>query len=260
MECRPDPFTLVEKEGSLGESGFRSRACLHDWHCMVPWPRQIMQISRAGVPRCGFETKEPGSGASMSTGNPRPCLQACAAPPALVGWPWAMGGARSWKGSEDFTVQGPKGTGKGGNPGSLPGGSEFLERMGGAESPAGAVGDGSPAPRPAHRWETGTKREALPAAAAGDTASSAPASASPRASAEVLTVGKGPLVRQWTSRRSPRYALQPRSPAVRGGRGVPEVAPTCDPGARGGTHPPPPTRLPSLPRLSPRGAWHSAAA
>lgn len=180
----------------MGESGFGSRACLHDWHCLVPWPRQIMQISRAGVPRCGFETKEPGSGASMSTGNPKPCLHACAAPPALVGWPWAMGGARSWKGSEDFTVQGPKGTGKGGNPGSLPGGSEFLERMGGAESPAGAAGDGSPAPRPAHLWETGTEREALPAAAAGDTASSAPASASPRASAEVLTMGKGPLVRQ----------------------------------------------------------------
>lgn len=85
---------------------------------------------------------------------------------------------------------------EGGNPGSLPGGSEFLERMGGAESPAGAAGGGSPAPRPAHLWETGTEREALPAAAAGDTASSAPASASPRASAEVLTVGKGPLVRQ----------------------------------------------------------------
>lgn len=172
----------------------------------------------------------------------------------------AEGGARSRKGPED-TVQGPKGTGVGGNPGSLPGGSEFLEGMGGAESPAGATGCGSPAPPPAHLWETEAVREARPAPAAGGTASSAPASASPAASAEVLTVGKEPLVRpSWEDLRkvpSPRatVTVPGRPRGVGGGRDVPEVAPTCDPGARGGA-PPAPPRLASLPRPPPRGAWH----
>lgn len=53
---------------------------LHPWQALpaapalLPLPGWIMQISGAGVPRCRLETKERGSGASPSTGNPRPCL------------------------------------------------------------------------------------------------------------------------------------------------------------------------------------------
>lgn len=228
--------------------------------CLCP---AIMQISRAGVPRCGFETKEPGSGASLSTGNPRPCRPACTAPPALVGWPWRRGRhahGRAQRTSQ-FKVQRERGVG--GNPGSLPGGSEFLEGMGGAESPAGATGCRSPAPSPAHLWETEAVREARPAPAACGTASSAPASASPGASAEVLTVGKEPLVRpSWkTSGRSPRHALQPRSPAVRGAggagraRGGAHMRPR---GARRRTSSSPKTRVPPAPAASGRLALGSS--
>lgn len=36
-------------------------------HCLLSLTSWIMRISEAGVPRCGLETKEPGSGASLST-------------------------------------------------------------------------------------------------------------------------------------------------------------------------------------------------
>ncbi|XP_073734399.1 leucine zipper putative tumor suppressor 3 isoform X2 [Callorhinus ursinus] len=94
--------------------------------------------------------------------------------------------------------------------------------MGGAESPADAGGCGSPAPAPPHLWETQARREARPAPVVGGTASSAPVSASPGASAEVLTVGKGPLVRpSWEDLRkvrSPRRYSQGSRPYA--GRGA----------------------------------------
>lgn len=164
--CHLYPFTLVEKEGSL--SGFwweQGLTCLkgapcHLWHtylsisthgrhCLLPLPGWIMRISGAGVPRCGLETKEPGSRAFLSTGNPRPCSP-CSCGPAL-----GEGGRTSTEvlrgiHGELSRIKVHKEQGEGSNPGSLPGGSEFFEGFCLRGILQGAAGRGGPAPpRPA---------------------------------------------------------------------------------------------------------------
>lgn len=183
-----------------------------------------MQISKAGVSRCGFETKEPGSGASLSTGNRRPCRPACAAPPSAprsCGLALGAGGARSRKGSEDFTVQGTKGTGEGGNPGSLPGGSEFLgwEARNPLRTQVGAEAPRLPRPPMGNAGpEEGTAcarswwhRVLCPCLSQprGFCRGTDRGEGAPRA-AELGRPPEGPLA----------TPLQPRFPAVRGARGV----------------------------------------
>lgn len=78
--------------------------------------------------------------------------------------------------------------GKGSNPRTLPGGSEFLARFQGAESSWAPLGAKAP-PLPVHLWERQARREAPRATAAGGITSSAPASACSGASTKVLERG-----------------------------------------------------------------------
>lgn len=183
-------------------------------------------------------------------------------PPRSCGLALGKGGARSREGSEDFTVQGPKGRwGRGNNPGSLPGGSEFLEGIRSAESPAGAAGRESPAPPPAHLWESLEPREAPPAPAPAPCRRPPRPQTAAEASAEAPAVGKGLLVRpRWEDIGkvpSPRAtATVPRLPLRAGrARGAAHVRPR---GAHGGTSRPPPTETPvssRARRLGVPGTW-----